>query len=183
MQSNRSDVFANFLTATMPGGIERQEAEEQEKLVASQQIPKEIRGATREQLAAIGFVFGADVDELFVECKLPPGWTKRATSHAMHSDLLDEKGRKRAKIFYKGAFYDRRADMSMSIRYTVSSYETGSNAEHNRVVVMDSDTVVFEAGEWKLRDFASCDRLEAACKAWRDERYPNWKDPFAYWND
>lgn len=43
--------------------------------------------------------------------ELPDGWKKVGTNHDMHSDLVDETGKVRASIFYKAAFYDRRADM------------------------------------------------------------------------
>src|SRR3546814_9750516 len=59
------------------------ETDGQRALVNGTMLPKDIRGATREQLAALGFEFGADVDELFVQCELPPGWTKRETEHRM----------------------------------------------------------------------------------------------------
>lgn len=134
--ASRGDL-ANALVASTPGGIERQEAAGQRTLVDSAMLPKEISGATREQLTALGFKFGADVDELFVTCELPPGWTTRGTDHSMHSDLLDEQGRKRAGIFYKAAFYDRRADMSMERRYRVDCYRDGSRADMRRVDMTD----------------------------------------------
>src|SRR3546814_332894 len=74
---------ANAIAASTPGGIEQQKTDGQRALVNGTMLPKDIRGATREQLAALGFEFGADVDELFVQCELPPGWTKRETEHRM----------------------------------------------------------------------------------------------------
>lgn len=102
----------NALVANTPGGIERQERAGQRTLCESAILPKELRGTTREELTALGFVFGTDVDELFVRCDLPAGWQKRGSDHSMHSDLVDDTGNVRAHIFYKAAFYDRRADMS-----------------------------------------------------------------------
>lgn len=174
--------MANALAAATPGGIARQEAQGQQTLVASEMLPKQINGATREQLTAIGFVFGDDVDELFVNCTLPPGWTKRATVHPMHSHLLDDKGRKRAGIFYKAAFYDRNADMTMSVRYGMSLYENGSSADAFRVIVRDGDAAIHELGEWKRPDYAEHDRLQKACTDWLDEKYPDWRNTFAYWD-
>jgi hypothetical protein len=106
-----SGDVSNAEVASTPGGIEAQEAAGQAMLCASAQLPKKMLGCTRESLEALGFKFGADVDELFVTCTLPAGWKKKATDHSMHSDLVDEQGRTRAGIFYKAAFYDRRADM------------------------------------------------------------------------
>ena len=176
----RGDIV-NALISSTPGGIERQEADGQCMMVASTMLPKEIGGATREQLTAIGFKFGADVDELFVTCELPPGWTKLATEHSMHSALLDEQGRKRAGIFYKAAFYDRRADMNMNRRFNVDLYRDGSLADYMRCVVTDGGGVVFDAGEWKRGDYNHCERLHDACKSWLTDAHPDWNSPLAYW--
>jgi hypothetical protein len=177
-----SGDFDNARVAATPGGIEAQEAAGQAMLCAAAQLPKEMHGCTREQLESIGFKFGADVDELFVTCTLPPGWKKQASDHSMHSDLLDDKGRRRAGIFYKAAFYDRRADLSISRRFAISSYEDGADDDHRRVVVKDGGAAVHAVGEYKSRDFTECDRLEKLAEAWLAERYPNWNDAFAYWD-
>ncbi len=176
----RGDL-ANAMIASTPGGIERQEAAGQRTLVESAMLPKEIRGATREQLTALGFKFGADVDELFVKCELPPGWTKRGTDHSMHSDLIDEQRRKRAGIFYKAAFYDRRADMNVRRRFNLESYHDGSQEGYMCCIVTDGDAVVFNAGEWKRGDYTHCDLLLEECKRWLNDTHPEWQSPLAYW--
>jgi len=176
----RGDL-ANALIASTPGGIERQEAAGQRTLAESAMLPKEISGATREQLTALGFKFGADMDELFVKCELPPGWTKRGTDHSMHSDLFDDQGRKRAGIFYNAAFYDRRADMRMLRRFSVDMYRDGSRADYMRCIVTDGDKVVFDAGEWKCGDYDHSDKLKAICKDWLNEEHPEWQNPLACW--
>lgn len=178
--ASRGDL-ANALIASTPGGIERQEAAGQRTLVEGAMLPKEIRGATREQLTALGFKFGADVDEFFVTCELPPGWTKRGTDHSMHSDLLDDQGRKRAGIFYKAAFYDRHADMNMRRRFNVEPYHDGSQKGYMRCIVADGDVVAFDAGEWKEGDYHHCDRLQAACKDWLTATHAEWQNPLACW--
>jgi hypothetical protein len=173
--------MSNFLAASKPGGIERQEAAGQRTLVESAMLPKEINGTTREQLEAIGFKFGADVDELFVQCELPAGWTKRGTDHSMHSDLLDEHRRKRAGIFYKAAFYDRRASMSMNRRFSVDNWKDGSSVEFRRVDVSDCDTVIKEFGEAPMADYKAQNVLTAAATAWLDAEHPDWRNPLACW--
>ncbi len=178
--ASRGD-FANALIASTPGGIERQEAAGQRTLVESAMLPKDIGGATREQLTALGFKFGADVDELFVTCELPPGWKKHGTDHSMHSDLLDEQGRKRAGIFYKAAFYDRRADMSMQRRYSVECWRDGSSEQMRRVDVTDCGNVIKEFGEVNRDDWDGMDAMEKAAKAWLTEQHPEWQSPLACW--
>lgn len=173
--------LASALIASTPGGIEQQEAQGQATLVRSAMLPKEIIGATREELTAIGFRFGDDADDLFVKCELPQGWQKRATEHPMHSDLLDEHGRRRASIFYKAAFYDRRADMHMRPRYRIDPYRDGSSEQHMRCVVTDGDQVVFDAGECGAKDYDQSGALRAKCTDWLNNTFPNWKSPLAYW--
>jgi hypothetical protein len=170
----------NFMVAATPGGIEAQEAAGQAMLCAAAQLPKEMRGCTREQLEMIGFKFGADVDQIFVSCTLPPGWKKQATDHSMYSDLLDEQGRKRASIFYKAAFYDRRADISMSRRYNVETYAKGSSKESFRVIVKDCEKEIHALGE--TADYNERQQLGDQAYAWLAEKYPEWENPFAYWS-
>lgn len=176
---------ANALVAATPGGIEAQEAAGQAMLVASEQLPKEMRGATREQLEALGFVFGGDVDELFVTAHLPPGWKKVASYHSMHSDLVDDKGRVRAGIFYKAAFYDRRADISFKSRYAENHYaECAEQPESYQVQAEDAGQVIHVFGTYAKgsEGWDECNRLEKIARAWLDEKFPQWCDQLAYWD-
>ncbi len=102
---------------TNPNGfIEAQEAQGQRGLVNSDTLPTNLRGNAREQLEAAGVKFGDVVegDSLFQYVELPEGWEKRATSHSMWSELVDETGTVRATIFYKAAFYDRDAFLNLA---------------------------------------------------------------------
>lgn len=84
------------------------EAEGQHQLVNSSRMPADGDWGTLEYL---GFSKGDPVsgDPLFVEATLPGGWKKQGTDHAMHSDVVDERGLPRVGVFYKAAFYDRDA--------------------------------------------------------------------------
>lgn len=102
----------------LPGAIEASEARGQRELVVSEQLPAEIRPATgRFELESAGVKFGdpAPEDKLFVKASLPPSWKKRPTDHSMWSELVDDRGKVRAQIFYKAAFYDRWAFMNVVI--------------------------------------------------------------------
>ena len=102
--------------ATHIGGsnaIYAQEAAGQQELVNSDTLPVSIDNESRAILEKAGVVFGDTVkgDDLFRYVTLPSGWKKVATDHDMWSHLVDENGAVRAEIFYKAAFYDRRANM------------------------------------------------------------------------
>lgn len=105
--------WENAQTASTPDGIEAQEAQGQQDFVKSEVLPRRCNFCTRNQLEALGIVFGKEVDDLFIEAVLPAGWKKVPTEHSMWSELLDAQGKKRASIFYKAAFYDRDAFISL----------------------------------------------------------------------
>lgn len=92
-----------------------QEAAGQRQLVHSDRLPTSTHEGTDEPYLALGFTFGEPDagDPLFRPATLPPGWSKRATDHSMGSEVVDQHGRCRVSVFYKAAFYDRRADMNL----------------------------------------------------------------------
>jgi hypothetical protein len=163
-------------------GVPHQEKRGQSELVRSESLPTECSG--KEALEAAGVRFGEPYsdDPLFCSAELPAGWKKVSTSHSMYSDLLDEKGRKRAEIFYKAAFYDRKADMRATHRFMVSAYEDGADKEHLRVVVKDCGKVIHEAGEYRKGDYKANEQLSAAADSWLKERYADWQNVAAYWD-
>lgn len=66
-----------------------------------------------------GIIYGEKADELFRWATVPKGWKIERTGHYMYSDLLDDKGRKRALIMYKGMAYDRCASISPNRRFRI----------------------------------------------------------------
>jgi len=87
--------------------IEDMEAQGQKQLVASVLFPTERNG----DFEALGFVFGDPLpdDPLFCNAEFPEGWRLVASDHSMWSEIVDETGARRGSVFYKAAFYDRRA--------------------------------------------------------------------------
>jgi hypothetical protein len=95
------------------GEVEAMEKAGQQQLVNSALLPT--KGSDNPEFLRLGFTFGEPLadDPMFRPATLPAGWRKAGTDHDMHSDILDQLGRKRVGVFYKAAFYDRRADMSL----------------------------------------------------------------------
>lgn len=187
--TNKEDLIA----ALTPGGIEAQEAAGQVALVNSAILPKMMSfGCAKEELEQIGIKFLDEVDELFVDVTLPEGWKKVATDHSMWSELLDDKGRKRAAIFYKAAFYDRKACLSLCCRYNTESLtvdEQGKPVEYgkhkrNIEVVKDASTneIIYSVDGWFDRQWEQADETRAMVKAWLETNLPEWEDPLAYWD-
>jgi hypothetical protein len=98
--------------------IGNQERAGQRQVVHSQSLPTTLH-SPRAEFEALGFTFGEPDrhDPLFAPATLPEGWTREGSDHAMWSYIIDPQGRRRASIFYKAAFYDRDAFMSLTTVY------------------------------------------------------------------
>ncbi len=164
-----------------PGNIEKQEAEGQQMLCASSQLPtKLLHDLTEEHLVAMGLVLGEPTpdDPLFREATLPAGWSVKPTDHPMWSDIVDAKSRKRLQVFYKASFHDRRAHLSPLTRYTTRFFEGEGDWPERRWCAMDSmtETLLWASdGQGGTRDYL-------AAKAWLNTHYPRWEDPSKYWD-
>lgn len=112
------------------GYVENMEAAGQRELVASTVLPR-VTDQERVQFEALGFEFGEATDDLFQEVTLPEGWSREGSGHAMWSYVLDADGYRRVAVFYKAAFYDRKADMHL-----IRVPETRAQAEaHDQIVL------------------------------------------------
>lgn len=112
--TSKTEVHPEWVMGGNPRAIEAQEKRGQQEFVANEQLPAKCPADLKATLEAAGVKFGSATpgDELFVLAVLPPGWKKVPTDHSMWSTLVDDKGVKRASIFYKAAFYDRDAFLS-----------------------------------------------------------------------
>jgi hypothetical protein len=140
-------------TGSAASFIEGQERDGQRQLVNSDRLPSQM--GDQSAYEALGFTFGEpdERDPMFRPATLPPGWKREGSDHAMWSYLLDELGRKRVGIFYKAAFYDRSAHMTL-------------NGVH--AYVRD---VVYNGGEYVLdSQWATRETVLAALRA-EQERY------------
>lgn len=104
-----------------PNAIEAQEAQGQKELQNASQLPadpNDKRIDIKEQYRHMGIkvIEQSNDDSLFFDVTLPEGWKIEPTNHSMWSDLVDNKDRKRASIFYKAAFYDRSAHINFNRR-------------------------------------------------------------------
>jgi hypothetical protein len=180
----KGDLY-NALVAATPGGIERQEAEGQRQMASSfKTLPKSMDRETAERF---GFTFGDDADEIFVNVTAPDGWSLRPTEHSMHSDIVDDQGRVRGGIFYKAAFYDRRADGHWSTRYRVEAdyppppaYDvTGFRAVDTATgeTLFAEPVTEGEGDKWARRDIA-----EDIVRVKLEEAFPDYRDVTAYWS-
>jgi hypothetical protein len=140
---NRDNLL--HLLGAMSEGTEKyitgMEKQGQQQLVASCDLPT--KGSDDPEFLRLGFTFGEpyEHDPLFRPATLPTGWRKDSTDHSMHVKIVDELGRERVSVFYKAAFYDRRADMRLN---TVFGY-VSSLLYYGHAPVLDDEWATAEA--------------------------------------
>lgn len=193
----------NFTVAATPGGIEAQEKKGQGLFVNSELLPIEFNSGTLAELEQMGVRYGHAVNDLFCHVELPAGWKKVALGHSLWSKLVDEKGRERASIYYKAAFYDRCAFINVNRRFQVSSYEAcdsegrfveeGDDNTHWATVVLDGGKTLQVFGirsersadnkEQNAKAMALREEHKEAAYAWLNEHHPKWQDRTSYWDD
>jgi hypothetical protein len=123
----RDDAETTMYTALAIGlgggnasdAILAQESRGQQQILTSAVLPTDM--GDRAEYEALGFTFGDPVpgDPMFTNATLPRGWSREGSDHAMWSYLVDADGNRRASIFYKAAFYDRSAHMSLNTVYSL----------------------------------------------------------------
>ena len=145
--------WLGFLAEAMMGGssapIERQERDGQRQLVNSDRLPAKM--GDQAAYEALGFTFGPvdEHDPLFRPATLPAGWERKATDHSMGSVIVDTLGRERVSIFYKAAFYDRSAHMTLiSLGWYVTKH-----VEYDGPLILDD--------EWATREAVAAEMAEA----------------------
>jgi hypothetical protein len=159
--AERSLFLASGLaTGSMDEYITGQERAGQAQVVNSDRLPTETNEGSDEPYLALGFTFGKPDphDPLFRPATLPAGWSRKATDHSMHSKIVDELGRERVGIFYKAAFYDRRADMRLE---TPFSY-LRSALYYGTPVVLDDVWLTREVAQGELEALAVREDRQAA---------------------
>ena len=176
---NPTDLLMEAMFFGGPEAIERSEEKGQEELVQSQVLPTKYNGDNKEDFEKIGIKFGevCDGDPMFQEVTLPDGWKKVASDHSMWSKLVDDKGRERASIFYKAAFYDRDAHMNLVPRLMLDTYKFD-----NKGVVLKGEEVLVEFS-FEGEGYEARDKARELCEVWLNTHYPDYKDATAYWDD
>lgn len=170
------------------GAIERQEARGQRELVNSEVLPTKMRPPefrTAIEEAGGKVLDAVKGDDLFTNVTLPAGWKKESTDHSMWSKLVDEKGRERASIFYKAAFYDRDAFLNGNTRFGIGrDYDRKDEGGRELYYVTDGGVRQSQefAGARKSRENGWRSEGAELADAWLTEHYPDWRNPGAYWD-
>jgi hypothetical protein len=159
--TSRRDPMTHFAGAMGQGTsdyIEGMEAAGQKQLVAeASTMPAKGDWAALKELG-FGDPEPTD-DDLFVKTTLPKGWSKRATSHSMWSEIVDGRGVVRVNVFYKAAFYDRDAHFQVS--------NVGYKAAMNLYYADDKEAVRLVPEQWDLFTEAEQDEYVQSLGAFR----------------
>lgn len=179
----------------------------QTQLTVTQRLPRAMEPfGAQELLVAGGVVLNDCEDELFFNVILPPGWQVVPSFEPRVSALVDGLNRERARIFYKGSAYDRKASLHITCRYNVRDWDPSEVLEDHGLrefvrEVADGGSALLATGEAiflcsaeipaeghgtdmlakKVRYRAHRSAVQEAVN-WLDEHYPQHRDPFAYWD-
>lgn len=138
----------------------------------------------REIWEAMGIVVGEKVDDdsLFTHVVLPDGWTLTPSDSNPDywTELRDVKKRLRANIFYKAAFYDRKAFIRPLTRYAIHSVADWlGEAFQERVVDLGVDEQARTL--FVTKECSNSDEADQEAALWLNQHFPDWKNPLAYW--
>ncbi len=182
---------AMLLAALRPGGIEASEKMGQIQLVRSTNMPLDLQAAKygengKPLFEAAGFTFGKPVDDIFQEATLPDEWKRESSEHAMWSYIVDAKGRRRCSVFYKAAFYDRKAHAGLNCRYSAgldySDPPGGEYTRPTRACIFDAEKVIMEFPIDRPDDYKSGEVAREKAVGALTEQFPDWLNPLAYWD-
>jgi hypothetical protein len=148
----------SMVTGSPSSFIEGQERSGQAQLVNSDRLPTD-HGNDAPWLA-LGFTFGdPDPDDpLFMPATLPAGWKRQASEHAMGSVIVDMLGRERVSVFYKAAFYDRKAHMRLVSLY----WYVACHVEYDGPLAISDEWATREAVLAVMREHRAENLREAA---------------------
>lgn len=90
-------------------GAQREVAESETWLLARKQNMQ--RDDSKAALEALGFTILGIADDLFFKVQPPAGWTKETEGY--WTTVKDAEGHERISQFFKGAWYDREAFLSI----------------------------------------------------------------------
>lgn len=188
-QENPALMLARNMAFGRGRDIEAQEAEGQAQLCQSQVLPIELNPEeARRHLYDWGFKFSTTPipnETCFQSVEFPAGWSIKPTEHSMWSRLCDLRGRERAAIFYKAAFYDRSAHLRLTPAVRIERlYEKPTDYHIVKLQGVEVfRTLPFPA--WTRENAESQRELEKmsekAAQDYVSEHYPNAQDLSAYW--
>jgi len=194
MSMRKPDEMPHAILGGDPGAILDQEAAGAAELRIKSFLPVQGTQGREEEWEKVGVTFGpVPDDDIFREAFLPEGWVKESDSHdPRHMVIRDAKGRVRATMFYKAAFYDRKANVNLRSRYSIRQHYDAPDGTI-QWQVYDCETVIHtverkspsreKEPEAYYELLNKLYRNDGGARDWLDKEFPDWRDPTAYWED
>lgn len=166
-----------------------------ESFLVSSALPTTIEGVTKKEgerlLQDMGIELGDAYknDPVFRQATLPSGWEKISTDDMPPTitRLVDEQGRQRGSVYFDNMPRTRKAHLTLNTRFSVDSREFDIDDE---IIfdVLDSGTITHSTNPIpRTGDHTTDVRAENQARRmaidWLEERYPDWRNPAAYWDE
>lgn len=189
-----------IISSNVSSIIAKQEQQGQQEFLRENLLPVRMDGKSKEALekAGVKFLEICKDDALFQKVVLPQGWTKRATEHALWSELIDAHGSVRVTIFFKSVSYDRDAFCQANTRYALDlNIQELVNAEFSasryyfvfdavkKIEVFKTETIYrysSKNAEERADFYKKCEVLRKSCNDWLNANFPDHEDPGMYWD-
>lgn len=164
---------------------------QQTTVVSAQNLPREIVGFGEVGWQALCQFWGmsvvGDVNASIFAVVIAPGWSLRPqASGGPWSFLHDDRGRERASVYYGSATNGEGARMYLLRRYNIVTHYSDPSDESVRIISGCDEAKIFrEFGRVFARElnyFHEVERIQGEGRAWFDQNYAGWRDPFAFWD-
>lgn len=169
--------------------IKGQEMNGQSQLIKSTQMPSRIgsreNGSAFMQYEKMGIkvISITKGDEIFCDVELPIGWKKRCTNHSMWNELIDDKGRIRATLFYKASFYDREAFINFNRRFSfniISYLPQDQTGHYEKQTVKIHNPNYIDNNNLRDGEYIQMDNDGYKCIVYTDDRGLTCREPIGY---
>lgn len=158
---------------------------------------KNVMEYTKECYDRLGITVLSESGNAMYSVQLPDGWTIESTDHPMWNNLLDDKGRNRAKVFYKACcgIMDE-ADITFNTRYYIFVDTVSQEGDWRQkmesgyigyIKDRDNDSVIYQTDKFEgttevLNDSDIRRDVRKVLEKYMEKNYPEYEDIFAYWN-
>lgn len=144
-------------------------------------IPKNIH-PSKEAFEKLGFVFETVEDDDLYLATLPKGW-KLDSSDYYCVTLIDEQNRERASYHYETDMRQFSGETNLLERFCVH-FDPHRSSSPVKISVKDraNGNILFDAGECNGNHTLTFEDLVNKAKSFLNEHYPDYENPFAYWD-
>lgn len=120
-------------------------------------------------------------EPLFQFVKLPKDWRKEKSDDILWSWLLDNEGRKRARIFFEATIGRRNSRIDLLTRFDFNVNYDPPQKNRTIISITDCGTTVHSYIPKLDEELDIVNQSNSSAYEWLDKNYPDWRNPAAYW--